>query len=92
MAEIYELFRGRATPEAVLAAARANEPSDEALRKRLFYSHLYIGLFHELEGKTDLARKHILLADEKYCVEGYMWNVAHVHAELLGARDTVSGR
>ena len=52
MREVYELFAGRATPDDVLTAARAGDPTDSELRKRLFYAHLYLGLWHEAAGRA----------------------------------------
>ncbi|MCE9527179.1 MAG: hypothetical protein K8R36_14125 [Planctomycetales bacterium] len=84
MMQIYDLYRGKLKPADVLAAAEAGEPSKEALNQRLFYAHLYIGLWHEAAGEKDLAKKHILEA-EKHKIGHYMWDVAHVHADLLRA-------
>lgn len=82
MMQIYDLYRGKFKPADVLAAAEAGEPTKEALNQRLFYAHLYIGLWHEAAGEKDLAKKHILEA-EKHKIGHYMWDVAHVHADLL---------
>jgi lipoprotein NlpI len=82
MMEIFSLYQGKTTPEEVLKAAEAGEPDKEQLNIRLFYAHLYIGLWHEAAGKDDLAKKHILEA-EKHKIGHYMWDVAHVHAERL---------
>jgi lipoprotein NlpI len=82
MMRIYDLYRGKAKPDDVLRAARDGTPSAEALNLRLFYAHLYIGLWHEAAGDEDKAREHILEA-EKHRIGHYMWDVAHVHAERL---------
>ncbi len=82
MMEIYALYQGKLTPDDVLKAAEAGEPNKEMLNIRLFYAHLYIGLWHEAAGKGDLSKKHILEA-EKHKIGHYMWDVAHVHAERL---------
>ena len=79
------LFR---SPDDVLAAARAGDPQPEVLAGRLFYAHLYLGLFYEAAGNAELAKKYITLAaDEKLRTSGrintYMWDVARVHAERL---------
>lgn len=88
MMQIYDLYRGKRTPEEVLAAANSGDPSPEVLTGRLFYAHLYLGLYYEANGQRDLAKKYIYLAaDEKLSrsnrINTYMWDVAHVHAELL---------
>ncbi|RIK75606.1 MAG: hypothetical protein DCC68_20890 [Planctomycetota bacterium] len=83
--EIYAMFQGKKTPEEVLAAANAGEASAEDRKERLFYSHLYIGLWHEANGNAKEAKEHLVLADEKYKIGHYMWDVAHVHVARLKA-------
>ena len=87
MMQVYALFSGTGSPEEVLTAASAGEPDREDLNQRLFYAHLYLGLYHEAEGKPDLARDHILKAADSHKIEHYMWDVARVHADLLKAAD-----
>jgi lipoprotein NlpI len=82
MMPIYGLYQGKLQPDDVLAAANANPPNRELHNQRLFYAHLYIGLWHEVAGRPDEAKKHILEA-EKHKISHYMWDVAHVHAERL---------
>jgi lipoprotein NlpI len=82
MMEIYELFRGQLKPEDVLNAASEDAPNREMLNQRLFYAHLYLGLWHEAAGQAEQAKEHILEA-EKHKIAHYMWDVAHVHAERL---------
>ncbi|HZL89830.1 MAG TPA: hypothetical protein VFB96_15800 [Pirellulaceae bacterium] len=86
MMEIYALFQGKLTPEDVLKTAEGGDPIKEQLNIRLFYAHLYIGLWHDAAGKAELAKKHILEA-EKHRIGHYMWDVAHVHAERLRAAE-----
>ena len=82
MMRIYDLYAGKAQPADVLRAARDGTPSSEALKARLFYAHLYIGLWFEAADDNEQAREHILAA-EKHRIGHYMWDVAHVHAERL---------
>jgi lipoprotein NlpI len=82
MMQIYDLYRGKLKPDDVLKAAEAGNPSRESLNTRLFYAHLYIGLWHAAAGEDELARTHILAA-EKHKIGHYMWDVAHVHAQRL---------
>jgi lipoprotein NlpI len=82
MMAIYDLYRGKKKPEEVLAAAEAGQPLKTELNLRLFYAHLYIGLWHEAAGRAAEAKQHILLAEE-HKIGHYMWDVAHVHAERL---------
>ena len=86
MMQIYGLYQGKLKPDDVLAAANANSPNRELQNQRLFYAHLYIGLWHEAAGNSDDAKKHILEA-EKHKIAHYMWDVAHVHAERLRATE-----
>lgn len=82
MMQIYDLYRGKLKPEDVLKAAEAGNPSKENLNTRLFYAHLYLGLWHEAAGRPVEAKKHILEA-EQHKIGHYMWDVAHIHAERL---------
>ncbi|MBI4663289.1 MAG: tetratricopeptide repeat protein [Verrucomicrobia bacterium] len=82
MMTIYALFAGQASAEDVLAAAKAGEPSPEELKQRLFYAHLYLGLYYEASGNNKLAKEHIVKAAEDFKVEHYMGDVARVHAKL----------
>jgi lipoprotein NlpI len=83
MREIYALYAGKAQPADVLAAAQAGSPSEDQLNSRLFYAHLYLGLFYEVAGDTALAKEHLVTAAEKHKIGHYMWNVADVHARRL---------
>jgi lipoprotein NlpI len=83
MMEIYALYAGKAQADDVLAAAQAGSPSAEQLNSRLFYAHLYLGLFHEAAGDTARAKEHLTTAAEKHTIGHYMWNVADVHARRL---------
>jgi lipoprotein NlpI len=87
MMEIYELFRGKKTPDDVFAAAKAGEPAAAALKTRLFYAHLYVGLYFDSLGKTEEAREHILAAAEKYRIGHYMGDVAVIHARQFAAAE-----
>jgi lipoprotein NlpI len=81
---IYALFRGEAKPDDVLNAARAGKPAAEDLNRRLFYAHLYLGLYFESLGEPKQALEHLILA-VKHRIEHYMWDVARVHRDVLGA-------
>jgi lipoprotein NlpI len=84
MMQVYALFAGQGTADEVLAAARAGTPSEAELTQRLFYAHLYIGLFHEAGGNETLAQTHISKAAGDYSIDHYMGEVARVHAGLFG--------
>jgi len=45
MDQVYALYAGRATPDEVIAAARAGNPPEPELKQRLMYAHLYVGLW-----------------------------------------------
>ena len=57
-------------------------PAEDARRQRLFYAHLYIGLYNEALGQTKAARQHIERA-ERNAARHYMGDVARVHLMLL---------
>lgn len=83
MMEVYDLFKGKYKPEDVLAAAEADRLSEMQRKPRLFYAHLYLGLYHDLLGDLKKAREHLALAAGKYKIDHYMGEVARVHHELL---------
>ena len=87
MMQVFELYRGNLKPDDVLAACRRDDPEPETLAGRLFYAHLYLGLYHEVAGEMELADKYISLAADKKLAENprinrYMWDVARIHADL----------
>jgi len=83
MMQIYDLFAGTGSAEAVLDAAKAGNPPSKELQQRLFFAHLYLGLYYEAMGDRDRARTHIFKAAEEYRQEHYMGEVAQVHAAIL---------
>jgi lipoprotein NlpI len=80
MRQVYEMFRGAATPEEVLRAAGA-QPAAQ------FYAQLYLGLYFEALGDARRALEHITAAAaDRYARGGYMHMVARVHLTLLERR------
>lgn len=76
MKQIYQMFRGDLSPDAVLAAA-----GDRA--EAQFYAHLYVGLYFEAIGNRQRALEQITAAaDERYAMGGYMHTVAKNHLKL----------
>jgi lipoprotein NlpI len=86
MMEVYGLYQGELKPADVLAAIEAGNPTPAELNARRFYAHLYLGLYYEVAGDADLAKKHIELA-RGHKIGHYMWNVADVHAQRLSAAE-----
>ena len=83
MMEVYDLYRGKAKPADVLAAAEAGNAPAELRKEQRFYAHLYLGLYYDATGDKAKALEHLTLAEGKYRIGHYMGDVAHVHAELL---------
>ena len=77
MREIYEMFRGTMTPEAILAAA-GNQPSSR------FFAELYVGLYFDAIGDRSRAVPHLRSAAAKSYAPagGYMHRVAELHPLL----------
>jgi lipoprotein NlpI len=80
--EVYALFAGKSKPEEVLAAARKGQPDEKEMQMRMFYAHLYLGLYEEVTGDKAKALDH-LKAAEDLPVGGYMGDVARVHRTIL---------
>ncbi len=83
MMEVHALFAGKAKPEDVLTVARAGSPSTAELHQRLFFAHLYLGLYYEAIGNEKLTREHIFKSAEEFKSDHYMGDVARIHAEVL---------
>src|SRR5882724_6270057 len=77
MRDIYEMFRGKSTPEQVMRAAGDGVDAQ-------FYALLYTGLYYEAMGDAERALRQITeAADDRFVVGGYMHGVARVHRDLL---------
>ena len=83
MRQVLDLFAGKATEQDVLAAAEA-VPEGESKRDALCYAHLYLGLYAEAQGKTELAKEHLMKSAVDYAQPHYMGTVAKVHCRLRG--------
>ncbi len=84
MQQVHDLFAGKGTQEAVMAAANKGAVGSEELRNQLCYAHLYLGLYHEALGHPDKAKEHMLKAATDYKMDHYMGKAAQVHAKLRG--------
>jgi len=82
MMQVHALLAGNAKAEDVIKAASAGEPSASELNRRLFYAHLYVGLYFEATRDQTQAREHILQAVKAYKSDDYMCDVARVHLQL----------
>lgn len=87
MMQIYALFGGKASVSNVFDAAQAGNPGPEERKMRLFYANLYVGLYYEAKGDMKTAREHIYKAAGEYAVDGYMGDVARVHAAIFRKED-----
>ncbi len=87
MMQIHALFAGKSKSDDVLKAAHANEPAGPELRRRLFYAHLYLGLYAEAIGDAKQAREHISKAAHEYGGDDYMSDVARVHLILRNGKN-----
>ena len=81
MREVYEMFKGSMTPDAVLAAA------GQSLSAR-FFAELYVGLYYEATGNKAAGVAHLKAAasDQFASAGGYMHRVATLHPLLAGSR------
>jgi lipoprotein NlpI len=78
MAQIYEMFRGKLSPQAVVSAAGDQLASQ-------FYAQLYLGLYFEALGNERGAGEHIEAAasDRFSSAGGFMHTVAKVHLSMI---------
>jgi len=83
MMQIYALYAGKGSAEEIMKAATTGRPPPNELNERLFYTHLYLGLYFDVAGNEKMAREHIVQAAELFKVDHYMGDVARIHAMLL---------
>jgi lipoprotein NlpI len=83
MSQVYALYHGDFKPADVMAAAEDAEIKPAQRQQALFYAHLYVGLYHEVNGDKKKALEHLELAADKYRIDHYMGDVARVHRDLL---------
>lgn len=74
MREVYEFYAGRGSAAEVLDVARQN-----GSERTKMYAHLYLGLYYEVDGKPDKARKHMRASAGAKLRDNYMHEVAKVH-------------
>ena len=86
MMEIDALYRGQGDVDEVMAAVDRGSPSDNDRKGRLFYAHLYVGLYWEALDQSEKAKTHLLAADQLE-IPNYMWYVAHSHADRIRKAD-----
>jgi lipoprotein NlpI len=86
---VYQLFSKELTSEEVLRKVAEADISDDDREVRDFYAQLYVGLNHALEGRDELALKHLRVSTaNKWGPQAgygprYMWHVGRLHFELL---------
>lgn len=83
MRQVYDLYKGDLKPDDVFTAARADNPKPADLSRRLFYAHLYVGIYYDLLGDKKQAFEHLNKATEDHRIGHYMWDVARVHRDIL---------
>lgn len=82
MMQVQDMIQGKATPEAVIAAAERNRRTIDGSDYDRFYGYLYVGLYYDALGREDDARKWMeKCVAEK--VHGYMGDVAKVHWDRM---------
>jgi lipoprotein NlpI len=81
MREVYEMFKGTMTPDAVLKAGSQSTSGR-------FFAELYVGLYYEATGNNAAGLTHLkAAASEQYAAAGgYMHRVAMLHPLLTAAR------
>ena len=84
MREVLNLFAGKGTSAAVIAAAEAVETGEQQKRDALCFAHLYLGLYEEAMGHKEEAKRHLLLSAKDYSMPHYMGKVAQLHCRLRG--------
>ena len=84
--QIYMLFAGTGGVREVMAAVEAENVSNDEANDRRFYANLYLGLYHDVTGELELARREMDLAANHFPFAHYMKDVAKVHLKSLDDR------
>ena len=81
MREVYEMFKGTMTPEAVLASGTQSTSGR-------FFAELYVGLYYEATGNKAAGLTHLkAAASAQYAnAGGYMHRVAMLHPLLVSSK------
>ncbi|MGD9853595.1 MAG: hypothetical protein AB7U20_01460 [Planctomycetaceae bacterium] len=97
--DVYRLFAGDVEPEEILRRIATAKVSDEEREKRLFYAHLYIGLWHAVHDRPLQALPHLEQAVQNTWAPRagygprYMWHVGRLQQQLLAqAHDAGTNR
>ncbi len=81
MMPILKMFRAEMTADEVLKSVNQPSVPSHGSATAKFYAHLYVGLFHEANDRSDEAAKHLQLAVEQK-TGGYMADVAFVDLHI----------
>lgn len=90
--DLYEMYRGRKSAEAVLERIEAATPAGRNRESQLFYAHLYIGMLADVQNELERAERHLRAAVANPSGQsseggpGYMWQVARLDYERLRQR------
>jgi len=94
MDAILELYQGNRTPNEVFTLAGDERLSDAERGAAQFYAGLYVGLYHDIQGRGDEARKALEGAASEEALKAgsgrinrYMWDVARLHLASLKRDD-----
>ena len=82
MMEVYSLFSGKGKPDDVLQAIENGTPGKQEKNSRIFYGHLYLGLYFDMIGQSKAAEEHLKIAAD-HPIEHFMWDIAKLHLAIL---------
>ena len=82
MMQVQDMIQGKATPEAVVAAAERGRKLEKGDDYDRFYGYLYVGLYYDALGNKAEAKKWMEKCVDQQ-ITGYMGDVAKVHLDLL---------
>ena len=86
MMEVWALFKGVGSEEAVLKAAHGESADATQRIRHSFYASLYLGLYYQALSDESKALEYMKKATQHYKSNGYMGEVARVHRDWLLAR------
>jgi lipoprotein NlpI len=86
--QVHALFAGKGSEAEVMKAVEGANPDNKTRHERLFYAHLYLGLYDDITGKKEEAVEHLRKAANDFYEDNYMGDVARVHLNILEKKDS----
>ena len=86
MRQVYDLFAGTKTSEDVLAAASKSD-DEKTESGQLFYAHLYLGFWYDVNGDHGRALEEMDASLAVRSANAKLMSTVRIHRDVLRAKD-----